>query len=112
MDIDGLLKKNHQDKSKINYIRDLCNKNTLCISLCETFLNMHILDAEIKMEDFTVYRADRTIRIRGGVCFCVSNLFTCKELLSYSNSTCEVLIIEIALTELHTIFMNIYQPPN
>ena len=62
------------------------------------------------MEDFTVYRADRTIRIGGGVCFYVNNLFTCKELLSYSNSTCEVLIIE--LSELNTIFMNIYRPPN
>ena len=45
MNIAILLLKNPQDKSKINYIQDFCNKSTLFIGLHESFLFDNILDS-------------------------------------------------------------------
>ena len=105
-----LLKSNSQDKSKISYIGDLSDKRTVFIRLCETFLNSDILYSEVQMDGFSIFRANRNNRIGGGVCLYVNNLISCKILESYSNSTCELLIVK--LNKPNLVVINLYRPPN
>ena len=64
-----LLRDSFRDKSKVNFIGDLTDDNTLFVGLTETFLNRNILDSEILMEGFNIVRCDRSERMGGGVCF-------------------------------------------
>ena len=80
-----LLKNHSQNKSKIQLIRDFCCESTQFIGLCETFLHDAILDSEIQMQDFSIYRTDCANWIGGGVCFYVKKSIACETLLSYSN---------------------------
>ena len=46
----------------------LCDRSTLFLCLCETFLHEGILDSEIKISGFSIIRCDRMARAGGGVC--------------------------------------------
>ena len=104
-----LLKNHSQNKSKIQLIRDLCCESTQFIGLCETFLHDAISDSEIQMKDFSIYRTDHANRLGGGVCFYVKKSISCETLLSYSNSTCELLILQ--LNHPKVVIINLYHPP-
>ena len=57
------------NKTKIPYLQDLANvSNAPFILLTETHLNPQIVDAEIYIENYTLYRSDRIGRSHGGVC--------------------------------------------
>ena len=64
----------------------LCDRSTLFLCLCETFLHEGILDSEIKISGFSIIRCDRMARAGGGVCVYVSNSTTYDICLAYSNS--------------------------
>ena len=64
MNIQGLYPKTNQ--TKIPFLQDLA-----CIT--ETHLNEAILDAEIQLSNYTIYREDRKGRSHGGVCTYVRN---------------------------------------
>ena len=49
MNIAHLLRDSFRDKSKVKFIGDLTDDNTLFVGLTETFLNSNILDSEILM---------------------------------------------------------------
>ena len=53
--------------------KDLSDKRTMFIGLCETFLNSDILDSEVQMDGFSIFRTDRNNLIGGGVCLYVNN---------------------------------------
>ena len=59
------------------------------------------------MEGFNIVRCDRT---GGGVCLYLKQSVSHKTLLSYCNSTCEVLIVKISEPEVILVVM--YRPPN
>ena len=63
-------------KRKSEILSDLCDKSTLFLCLCETFLHEGILDSEIKISGFSIIRCDRSSRTGGGVCVYVSNSTT------------------------------------
>ena len=65
------------------------------------------------MDGFSIFRTDRNNRIGGGVCLYVNNLISCKILESYSNSTCELLIVKVVkLNQPNLVVINLYRPPN
>ena len=82
-------------KGKSEILSDLCDKSTLFLCLCETFLHEGILDNEIKISGFSIIRCDRSSRTGGGVCLYVSNSTTYDICLVYSKSVCELLILRI-----------------
>ena len=98
-----------QTKRKNEVLSDLCDRSTLFLCLCETFLHEGILDSEIKICGFSIIRCDRMARAGGEVCVYVSNSTTYHICLAYSNSVCELLIVRIHNPALIIILM--YRPP-
>ena len=82
-----------QTKRKNVLLSDLCDKSTLFLCLCETFLHEGILDSEINISGFSIIRCDCMPRAGGGVCVYVSNSTIYDICLTYSNSVCELLIL-------------------
>ena len=80
-----------QNKSKINFLEELCDSNSIFIVLTESHLNSSIEDSEIQINNFSVTRCDRKDRKGGGVVLYVKSSFTTRTLLSYCNTVCEVL---------------------
>ena len=97
-------------KQKLKFLADLCDANTLFLYFCETFLHDGISDSEIQIPEFSITRCDRLSRVGGGVCIYLRNsvnFFTC---VNYSNSLCDLLIININHPSLIVILM--YRPPS
>ena len=97
-------------KSETKFIFDLCTPNTLFLCFCETFLTDEISDSELMIPDFTITRCDRRQRMGGGVCMYVKNSVNFTTCVSYSNSTCELLIVRLHDPSL--IIVLIYRPPS
>ena len=99
------------DKSKLPYLADLAiESNSPFICLTETHLNPDILDAEITMKGYNLFRSDRSNRSHGGVCIYVRKDLAVKSEVKDSNSFCDSLILHIP--QLKMILANIYRPPN
>ena len=60
-----------QTKIKNEVLSDLCDRSTLFLCLCETFLHEGILDSEIKISGFSIIRYGCMSRAGGGVCVCI-----------------------------------------
>ena len=96
-------------KRKNEILSDFCDKSTLFLCLCETFLHEGILDSQIKISGFSIIRCDRSSRTGGGMCVYVSNSTTYDTCLTFSNSVCELLILRLHKPALIIILM--YRPP-
>ena len=71
LNIRGLVIK--ADRTKISQLQYLANEqNALAIVISESWLEESIVNSELSIENYTVYRADRKDRIRGGVCIFVN----------------------------------------
>ena len=110
MNSSHLFRYSFRDKSKVKFLGGLTGNNTLFVGLTETFLNSNILDSENLMEGFNIVWRDRNGRTGGGVCVYLKQSVSHKFLLSYCNSTCEVLIVKIREPEVILVMM--YRPPN
>ena len=98
------------NKTKVPYLSDLAKlSNAPYICLTETHLNPDIIDAEIQLENYTLFRSDRNERSHGGVAIYVRNDLAATMILNDSNSYCDSLVIEIH--KLNLILINIYRPP-
>ena len=82
-------------KRKSEILSDLCDKSTLFLCLCETFLHEIIFDSDIKISGFSIIKCYRSSGTGGGVCVYVSNSTTYGICLAYSNSVCELLILRL-----------------
>ena len=99
------------NKTKVSYLRDLVTlKNPLFIVLTETHLSVAILNAEINIPGYTLFRSDRAGRSHGGTAAYVRNDLACQVLLCESNSVCETLIMKVK--SLETILISMYRPPD
>ena len=96
-------------KAKHKAIADMCNKSTLFICLCETFLDDGILNMEVHIPGFSIVRSDRIARVGGGACIYIKNTVLFDLCLQYSNSFCDLLIIKLHHPSL--IIILIYRPP-
>lgn len=83
--------------------------NAPFILLTETHLNPHILDAEIHIKNYTLYRSDRVGRSHGGVCIYVRNDLAAEEIMKDSNSYCDSLVLKVH--QLNLLLINVYRPP-
>ena len=57
-----------QTKIKNEVLSDLCDRSTLFLCLCETFVHEGILDSDTKISGFSIIRCDRMSRAGGEVC--------------------------------------------
>ena len=80
--------------------------------MTETHLTPDVLDEEITIPNFNVFRTDRINRKCGGVCILIHENLRVEKSKSvhYSNSVCEMLIIHIEQMNLHIIC--VYRPPD
>ena len=113
MNIQGL-HSGRDNKRKIKYLSDktLCVDDMKIIILTETHLNEEVKDAEIKIDNYNIYRADRTNRERGGVAIYLHNSLQADEtnIKKFSNGICEIIILYIK--ELNLSIICLYRPPD
>ena len=106
--IRGLYPKSNQ--TKVPYLEDLANvSNAPFICLTETHLHPEILDAEIQIKNYTLFRSDRQGRTHGGVCTYVRRDLATSVILKDSNSYCDTLILRIH--QLNLLLITFYRPP-
>ena len=107
-----------QSSSAVPFVKDtLYEHNMLFIALTETWLRDH-LDAEVKIEGYSIFRADRSRpkagkgRESGGVALYVKEELasSSKPLLIFSNSVIEVLCVHIK--QVNQIIVVVYRSPN
>ena len=84
--------------------------NSPFICLTETHLTPDVLDAEISIEGYNLFRSDRLNRSHGGVCTYVRKDLAVASEIKDSNSYCDVQILHIP--QLNLIITNVYRPPN
>ena len=100
-----------KDRNKINQIKLLIEQyNAIVIIITETWLDPSVLDSEIQIPGFSIFRSDRCNRTRGGVCIYTRCDLPVTKLHSYSNSVVETVTVKIS--NLDMIINGIYRPPN
>jgi hypothetical protein len=77
--------------------------------LTETHLKPYHVDAEVHIGGYTVIRADRTKRIRGGVAIYLHNSISADTVKVFSNSYCESVMVYNV--DSNMVFIGVYRPP-
>ena len=80
----------------------------MCIT--ESWLKTYLTDAQIKVENYTPFRADRDTRIEGGALIYTHNSYITSNKFTYDDQTCEAVAIQI--DTIKTIAVCIYRPPD
>ena len=89
----------------------MCARNNPeIVCLLESHLKPDILNTEIEISHYNIFRADRSNRSHGGIINYVHETLNAEEIISYSNSTCELLIIHIQ--EKNCLICTVYRPPD
>jgi hypothetical protein len=87
--------------------------NAMIIALTETWLTVAHEDAEVGISGFTIYRADRARRSRGGVCMYIKEGVSAVPILEYSNGVVEVLAVKVReLEALYYTVLRTLRPKN
>ena len=99
------------NRNKPSIIKDqLSQYNSIGISITESWLDSEISDTEVQIEGYTLFRADRKGRSRGGAaCFMKSDL-NCVIYEEYSNGVVEYLIVKCKV--LDVLIVTVYRPPD
>ena len=99
-------------KHKVKQIEALLREeNIKILCLQETWMNEEILDTEIHIDEFRIYRQDRGgIRKGGGVLTYIDTSLTVTHEESYTNGVCDVIYTEIE--DLNIAVINAYRPPS
>ena len=109
--IEGLLSSRRRYKLKMLRER-METLNTIMLALTETHLNPAILDAEVHMEGFQIYRADRSYnRKKGGAAIYLRNDFAVDTEVVSSGSNGIVEYLMLHLKSRNIVVMNVYRPP-
>lgn len=111
LNIEGLLP--HRYKRKVKLLSETAQKEkALKLALTESHLNDEIRDAEIRIENFTIFRNDRgNHRKKGGVITYIHDQLATgtQVLLSDSNTYTEFQVLYMHTID--TVIVNIYRPP-
>ena len=79
--------------------------------MTETHLKPEILDPEVKIDGWSLYRSDRgPVKSHGGVAIYLRNDLIGQLVTSHSNSMCETLVVKVKT--LNLILVCVYRPPN
>ena len=84
--------------------------NSLGIFLSETWLSSDILDAEVKLDGYSLFRGDRIGRSRGGAALFLKDSINGRLAKSYSNGVVDFVVASTKV--LDAIFVAIYRPPD
>ena len=110
--IEGLYPNNK--KKKIDMLRERAKiNNAFIIALTESHLKSRVIDAEITITGFQLFRADRDEETRkGGVIVYVKECFAngLRVLTTGCNSVVEWVVIYLPV--IHLVVVNVYRPPN
>ena len=107
--IQGL--KNHPEK--IKHLQEITVSENVCmLFVCETWLDDSVMDKEVNIQDFNLFRSDRDGRIRGGSAIYLKNEFCVdrSRCLFFSNGVCEVTALMIEDYDIALICF--YRPPD
>ena len=77
---------------KVPYLDDLikdCPEFIPFVTITETWTKQYITDAQMKISNYNLFRADRKNRIRGGAALYVHNSITVDDFWAYDNKFCE-----------------------
>ena len=110
INIEGLCSKSRQYKVKMTG-EIMKNSGTVIAALTETHLNEEILDAEVAICGYQVFRSDRVGRIRGGVALYVKDEFASDVAVLLSGSDGSVEYIVLHLKRAKIVVGCIYRPP-
>ena len=96
----------------MKYLRDTAiESNAPFIALTETHLKPEILDPEVKIDGWSLFRSDRGPgKSHGGVAIYLRNDLIGQLVTSHSNSMCETLVVKVKT--LNLILICVYRPPN
>ena len=112
LNVQGIRPECVNTKVKIPFIRDEIQSNTKFtpfFALIETHLNKDHFDAEISIENYTVYRSDRKDRKGGGVALYIHNSLIVNSIERYSDGMCESVIVFLKDANLYISVT--YRPP-
>ena len=100
-------------KHKIPALNEEINSSSLFIpffAITETHLSSDHFDAEVQINNYEIYRADRKDKRQGGVAIYIHNSITANTVEKYSDGNCEAVMIYIKKANLN--ISAIYRPPN
>ena len=105
LNIRGLLL--NKDKSKPSQLSDrMTMSNSLGCFMTESWLKLEILNSEVNIDGYNIFRCDKKGRYRGGVAAYLRQDLACMELWQFSNSVVDILAIKCK--KLDCIFIIIY----
>ena len=108
--IQGLFPRSKQYKPR--RIGELAIENdALIISLTESHLDNCILDAEIKIDGFTIFRQDRESAPKGGIITYIRDSFASTARTVASGSTGQIEFLCIYIEDKKLLLITIYRPP-
>ena len=96
---------------KLDEIRLICAAtNCAILALAETWLSSDILDSEITLPEYTLFRQDRN-RQGGGVAIYAHNSLSAT-LIPHGNPTIELILIRVSINSHSFVIGSYYRPPN
>ena len=109
LNVQGLIPS--KKKFKLNYLADMCKEqNCEFLALTETHMDDDVLDAEVGIKDYDIYRQDRVGRKNGGVLIYIKKHYNTKCVFTQSDSFCEQLVVEVK--DIKLVIALTYRPPN
>ena len=92
-------------------LRDiLTSNNSAGVFLTETWLNDGILDAEVTMDGYNLFRGDREGRARGGSALYLREYLNGRKCKSFSNGVVDYVVVTSKVMD--AVFVSIYRPPD
>jgi hypothetical protein len=100
-----------KDRNKPAQLSDkMSNIGALGAVITESWLSPSILDAEVSIDGYHLYRTDRSGRSRGGVCAYIREDLATIPSLQWSNGAVEVLVLKAR--SLGSLIAGVYRPPD
>ena len=90
----GLLLKSNRTKPQQLGALLLLKRSLGCI-VTESWLTDDVMNPEIGIDGYNIFRTDRSSRCGGGVCVYMQNDLTVTNELSYSNDMVEVILLKV-----------------
>ena len=84
--------------------------NSVFMIMTESHLTVDVMDAEVSVPGYELYRADRAVRSHGGVMVYVRTDLSSQLVASHSNSYCETVVVKVKT--LNTLLLCVYRPPD
>ena len=84
--------------------------NSTGIIVTKTWIDESVLDAEMQVQNFDIFRSDRKGWRCGGASAFLSFELLCKKKAAFSNGVVETLVIKYK--KLNTLFVSVYHPPD